>query len=288
MYHRKLSALLALLAMAAGGSALAGSSQAAVTGTIAKDVVDNDPVQVLGDSEVALVDGNVAFGWGYGSVTPRLTGTLRVVGGNNARYRVKVEAYDRANHRLGTTYDTTAGTPVHTNDPKDIAVDMEATSAPFVNRLVISVQKQGTGSWFTKASNDTPYLSLHDDDVKVLADGLDIGGLGFYAGDPTGPAELSWALGDDGAETATYSGYLHFDDYERCARVVLRSISPTGLQTGETKGPEHCPLDNSHQYKLDTIAAAPSTQATAVQVALQRKMSGKWADVKTQTVGIAE
>jgi hypothetical protein len=288
MYHRKLSALLALLAMAAGGSALAGTAHASVVGTIAKDVVDNDPVQVLGDSEVTLVNGNVAFGWGYGGVTPRLTGTLHVVGGNNARYRVKVDAYDRANHKLGSTYDTTAGTPIHTNDPKDVAVDMTATSAPFVNRLVVSVQKQGTGSWFTKASNDTPYLTLHDDDVQVLGDGIDVGGLGFYAGNPTGPAKLSWALGDDGSVTASYSGYVHFDDFSRCGRVVLRSLTPTGFQTGEVKGPQHCPTDNSHQHYDDTLAVPATTQASRVQVALQSKTGGVWQDVNTQTVGIAE
>src|SRR4051794_486520 len=76
MRFRKLIATLAMISATAGVSALASSAQAAV--------VDNDPLALLSDSEVTLTDGNVAFDWTQGTVTPRLTGRLNVVHGRRA------------------------------------------------------------------------------------------------------------------------------------------------------------------------------------------------------------
>jgi hypothetical protein len=288
-HHRKIGTLLAILATAAAGSALAGSANAAIVSSPLKDVVDNDPVQVLVDPEVKLIDANVAFAWGSGSTDSRLTGTLHIVDGDDARFRVKLASYDRSSKLLGTTYNTLAGTPIHTDAAKDIAVDMKGTSAPFVSRVEVSVQKQGTGDkWRTKGTNNTPFLNLADDDVTILGTGIDVGGSSFFMGAPLTPAKLRWALGDDGKMTGTYDGYLHFQDFSRCGRVELRYLSQLGLRTATVDGPQHCPADDAHYQEHDTLAAPASSLASKVEVAMQSKTGGVWQDVNTQTVSIAE
>ena len=69
MYAAKLGTMVAILATAAGFSAFAGSAQAQISGTIGGDVVDNDALQVNGDPDISLVDGNVAFEWGRGKTS---------------------------------------------------------------------------------------------------------------------------------------------------------------------------------------------------------------------------
>ena len=178
MYLSKLGTMVAILATAAGFSALAGRAEAQISGTIGGDIVDNDPLQVLGDPTITLTDGNVAFQSGHGKITARLTGTVHVVGGENARFRVRVDSFDRPGSLLGTAYDAPDGTSVH-RTVEDILVDMEATTAPSVSRVVVAVEKRGTsGKWITRAANET-YL---DDDI---------GGPGFGSLSPLTPATVA-------------------------------------------------------------------------------------------------
>jgi hypothetical protein len=285
MLPRKLAAMLAITA---GGLAFAGSAQASSI-PIGQVVVDNDEVQIFSDPEVDLVDGNVAFTWTNGTTGSRLTGTLRIVNGDDASFRVKVTSYDRAGNSLGNAYDDSAGHAIHTDDAKDIAVDMTAKSAPYVARVDVSVQKKSDATWHTKATNNTPYLTLHDDDVTLLGTGLDVGGSGFSAGAPTGPAKMHYTLGDDGKMTASLTESLHFDAFSRLGRVELRSLSSfPGLPSVNVDGPQHSAPDNGYYRYGDTIATAPSSGSNRVQVAMQSKTGGAWSDVNTQTVGIAE
>ncbi len=85
MYPSKLGTTVAILAVTAGFSALVDSAHAQISGTIGGDVVDNGACQVLGDRSIALTDGNMAFQWGRGETTSRLTGTVHVIGSENAR-----------------------------------------------------------------------------------------------------------------------------------------------------------------------------------------------------------
>jgi hypothetical protein len=284
--YRKFSAMVAILATTAGVAALAGSAQAQISGTIGGDVVDTDAIQVLGNSDISLTDGSVAFRWGRGTTSSRLTGTLHLLDADKARWRVRVDSFDRSGKRIGRAYDVADGTPVK-KEVKDIPVDMAGTSAPYVGRVLVAVEMQGASDkWVTKASNDT-YMNLHDDAVTLLGAGIDVGGPGFGTTGPLTPAFITWKIGDDGELTATYSGVMYHDDLALCGRVVLRSLASTGFQVGELDGPQHCPPDNGFYHDADTLATAPSADANRVEVAMQTK-NGGWNDVNTQIVSIAE
>src|SRR3954453_17379662 len=129
MRFRKLIATLAMISATAGVSALASSAQAAV--------VDNDALALLSDSEVTLTDGNVAFDWTQGTVTPRLTGKLNVVHGRRACYRVNIESYDLSNTRLHSTHggdECPADAKAHT-----YTVDLSGASDPLMTRVTVAV-----------------------------------------------------------------------------------------------------------------------------------------------------
>src|SRR3954452_16513862 len=119
--HRKISTTLAILATTAGAAALASSAQAQISPTIAVDVVDNDALQVVGDPDITLDDGNVAFQWGRGATSSRLTGTLHLTDADKARWRVRVDSFDRSGTLVGTEYDVANGTPAK-KEVKDIPV----------------------------------------------------------------------------------------------------------------------------------------------------------------------
>jgi hypothetical protein len=81
MSPSKLGTMVAILATAAGFSAHAGRAEAQISGTIGGDIIAKDPLQVLG--------------------------TIHVVGGENERFRVRVENYDRLDGLLGTAFNDT-------------------------------------------------------------------------------------------------------------------------------------------------------------------------------------
>jgi hypothetical protein len=68
---------------------------------------------------------------------------------------------------------------------------------------------------------------------------------------------------------------------------VLRSLSSTGFQVDELKGPRHCPTDDGFDHASYTLATAPTSQASRVQVAMQSQTGSLWQDVNSQTVSIA-
>jgi hypothetical protein len=240
--YRKLTTALTVLATTAGVSALASSAQAQISGTIGGDVVDNDALQVSGDPDISLTDGNVAFRWGGGMTSSRLTGTLHLTDADKARWRVRVDSFDRNGTLIGTAYDAPRGTGADTA-VKDIPVDMTGTVAPYVGRVLVAVEMQGdTPKWVTEASNDT-YMNLHDDSVTILGDGIDVGSGPFGYTGPMLPATFTWKIGNDGKLTGTYSGTLYHDDFAHCARVMLRSLA-VGFPGDELNGPEHCAHDN--------------------------------------------
>jgi hypothetical protein len=285
MQFRKIKTATAILAAAAGVSAFAGSAQAAV--------VDNDGLGILGDPEVTLTDANVAFDWSHSTVAPRVTGTLNMVNGDDACFRVRADSYDRYNKLVGTTYDDSDGHCRHKDAAKSISIDMSAPAAPYVQQVVVALEKQGTGDWKTKGQNNTMLLTLHDDLVTISGSGVDVGSLGFYAGDPTGAAMISWAIGDDGKLTASYDGFLHFDGFSRYGRVMIRALNNAGKALDKDAGSSWLPPDLDH-YAYEDKLSVTSADAVRLQVAMQTQLGTDangdptFQDDKVETVSVAE
>jgi hypothetical protein len=286
MHASKLGTLVAILATAAGFSAFAGSAQAQISGTIGGDVVDNDAIQVYGNSDISLVDGNVAFQWGFGKTSARLTGTVHLTDASRASWRVRVDTFDRSGTLIDTAYDKVKGTPVGDKDVKDIDVDMTTPTAPFIGRVDVAVEMQGAGPKFVQKASGSTYLTLHDDTVTITSNGLDVAGPGFRAFGT--PATISYKIADDGSMTATYDGVLYWDEnYPKCGRVVLRSLTSTGFVAGEVDGPDYCQKTNDTHSEAQTFSIGPNTFADHVEVAMQSRVGG-WGDIDTRTVSIAE
>jgi hypothetical protein len=284
MHASKLGTLVAILAAAAGFSALTGTAHAQISGTIGGDVVDNDALQVTGDPDISLTDGNVAFKWGYGKTSARLTGTLHLTDADKASWRVRVDSFDRSGALVDTAYDVSAGTPVK-KEVKDIDVDMTTGFVPYIDRVEVTVEMQGAGPNFLPKASAGTNLNLHDDSVTITSTGLDVAGPAFPL---TGlPATISYRIRDNGAMVATYDGVEYWDNFARCGRVVLRSLMPTGFETGEVDGPEHCQKTNDPYHEAQTFSTAPTTSADRVEVAMQSKVGG-WGDIDTRIVSIAE
>jgi hypothetical protein len=294
MFSTKLTAALAAAAMAAGAAGLAATAHASVVVTQATTVVDNDALTAVGNSEASLTGANAAFQYSGGSVDVHVTGTLHVVNGTSARYRVRVDSYDRAGNRLSTDYDDPKGTPIHIS-PKDVTLDMTTTSAPYVDKIEVSIEKQGTSvNWIPRGAMQTTHLSLHDDEVGISGVGIDFG-AGPYSSTGTpgygGPlmfAPFTWTLGDDGKMTGSVDGSIYWDDFSRCGRVVLRYLAPAGYDVHDVTGPQVCPKDDSIYHDPYKLAGDAVAGANAVEVALQSKTGGIWQDVDTQRVSIAE
>jgi hypothetical protein len=264
-------------------------------------VVDNDPFPTLyhdPDSEVTFSDGNVAWAWGNGTVTPQVTGTLHIVNGDDAKFRVRVDSYDSDGNLVGSAYDKKKGHPRHTDAATDIPVDMNAISGPNIRRAIVALEKEGIGpQWHTKDESILLELDTFDDDVTILGSGIDVGGLGFSEskGKPTEPAVVSWKLGDDGMLTATYTGYLHFDDFNKDAgRVIIRAIDPiSGREAARTEGGSHSPPDTGYHHYPDTLAVV--SEEASLEVVMQswvvtdpETQQGEWEDVGSQTVSVAQ
>jgi hypothetical protein len=301
MPHRTLPTLLALVASTAGGALLAGSAPATAATTVQGVVVDNDAFpDLLDHAEVTLTDGNVAFRWSNAVVTPRLTATLHIVEGDDACYRVRTDSFDAAGQLVGRAVDLEDGHCPRNDDATDIPVDMQAIGGPDVRRVQVSVQKQvievnKPPKWQSKDTSSLPYLTTHDDEVRILGSGLDVGGETWLTGAPTDAARVSWAIGDDGRLTATYTGFLHMKGFGSDAgRVVIRAINPfLDFTVATTEGGSHIPADNGHYAYEDTLAVT-SSNGSDLQVATQSLSQATpddpavWQDSGTQTVNVAE
>jgi hypothetical protein len=285
MQFRKIKTATALLAVAAGVSAFAGSAQAAV--------VDNDGFSILGDPEVTLTDANIAYDWTHSTVAPRLTGTLTMVNGDDACFRVRADSYDRYGTLIGTAYDDRSGHCRHKDAEKDLPIDMSAPAAPYVHQVIVSVEKKGNDEWKSKGEYNASLLSPHDDSVQIIGSGVDVGGLGFYAGDPTGSAKVSWAIGDDGRLTANYDGWLHFDNFGRYGRVMLRALNNAGKVQANQAGPDRIPKDNGHwpfEDKLSVTSEDSVRLSVVMQTQLGTDSNGNptYQDAGNQVVTVAE
>ncbi len=123
-----------------------------------------------GDPDISIIDGNVAFEYNRGTTSSHVTGTIHLTHAERASWRLRVQSFDRSGKRIGTAFDSEDGTTVFNQEVKDIDVDMDATSAPYVARVNVAVQMlNAADEWVTKASTETN-LNLHDDRVTLLGD----------------------------------------------------------------------------------------------------------------------
>ena len=269
-------------------------------------IVDNDPFPTLyhdPDSEVTFSGGNVAWAWGNGTVTPQVTGTLHIVNGDDAKFRVRVDSYDSDGNLVGSAYDKKKGHKRHTDAATEIPVDMNAISGPNIRRAIVALEKEGIGpQWHTKDESIVLELDTFDDNVTILGSGVDVGGPDFSNGAPTDPASVSWEIGDDGMLTATYTGYLHLKGFHGgSGRVVIRAINPiSGLEVARAEGDAYSPPDNGYHRYPDSPPDTPETlavasDAPALEVVMEswvvtdpETQQGTWEDVGSQTVSVAQ
>jgi hypothetical protein len=283
MKHRKPAAILAALAATVGVSALAASAQAVV--------VNHDPIGTLSaDPDLSLsTDSEVTFDYSNGEITPRLTGTLGT--GGDRCYRVHLYSYNGStllHDKRGNSY--CFNTAVH----HDRSIDLSEDPDPATDTVVVALEKQNnkTKEW-TEKSRATAGIALYMDPVRILGDGIDVGGFDFDAatGEPTGVTLVKWSIDDDGKATAAYNGTLHLDDwFPGCGRVELRYLDEAGKRVDTVDGGTNCPADKSHYKYTESLSAPASTQISQLRIAMQSSgdQGVTWQDVKTQTMSIGD
>jgi hypothetical protein len=277
MQHRKLTTTLAILAATTGVAAFAASAQAGV-------IVDSDPASLTGDPEVTLIgDPEVAFNFDSSGILPKLTGTLKVVNGDDACFRVRLASYDGAtllHDKPGITR------CLQTDQPREFSINLPEDRDALTDSVVVSVEKDGPQGWTTKDERQID-MNTFSDTFRIIGAGVDLGGDTFAAGDPTDKASVAWSI-DDGDATATYNGWYHFDAFLRRGRVQLRMLDENGALVEVKDGPEHFAPDLAHYQYQDVLASTPSPNVVEVEVAMQTKSGGVFSDVDTETVSIAQ
>jgi hypothetical protein len=299
-------AALAVLATAAASAAFAASAHATIDpGSLTsiprgQVTLDTFPfgfgVPSDGISTASFTNAAAKFTWYSGAVAAHLTGTLHVDNGQNAQFRLRVDGLTYNNGAVGTpVYDAARGTQI-TASSQDIPVDLTVPSAPDLGKLKVAIEEKSSSPKWVDRGEYYAQAIPHTDDVTILDRHLDVGGIGFASGAPTGPASVSWAVGTDGALTATYRGYLHFQGFSGSARVELRAINPlTGLPGTGVDGPTHSSNGTGHDVSGQDTVTLTSSSASSVQVVLQSWVSvpgeaggGHWDDIGSQTVSAGE
>lgn len=301
-------AALAMLATAAAVPAFTGSAHAGLSpgtgvpilrGQVTLETVPFGLVGTLnpdGVSDVNLMGAEAKFTWYRGAVAGRLTGTMHVDNGQLAQYRVRVDSLTGNNDEIGDpVYDKKAGTSP-SSASQDIPVDIAVPSAPDLLKMKIVLEEKSSGPKWVERGEYWSQAVPRNDDVKILAKHLDVGGIGFANGEPTDDAYVTWKVGTDGALTATYGGYVHFQGFSGSARVELRSIDPLlGTVSATADGDTHSSNGTGHDVSpKDTISLTSSSSPT-VDVVLQSWVSvpgeaggGHWDDIASQTVSAGE
>jgi hypothetical protein len=290
MQHRKLTTMLAIVAGAAGFSALAGSAHAAVIQNFWLDM-ENDPA-----GEVSLTDGNLSYDWSHGIITPKVHGTFKVVNGDDANFRVHVDSMDSAGSVIGSTYYTPQPGGFKNDAEHDFSFDMTATMAANVASVKIALEKDSSGAWKDKDHAYVPVFYPRTDDVKITDAGIDLGGYGFDAltQQPSDSAKVSYKIEADGKLTMSYAGYLHLgsDFYPRVARVQIRAIGDAGKVFATKNGPARYQLTPAYLRADEDQLSITTADATQLKVKIQEKdpYTGDWVDLPgdAQTVNVAE
>jgi hypothetical protein len=307
----KRGAALAVLATAAAIPAFAAGAQATV-GPIGgatsiprgQVTLETIPFGLVGPADssghsFSLDSGQAKFTWYQGNVAAHLTGTMHVDGAKNAQARVRIDSMTVNNDVLGTVYDDKNGTPI--NSPsQDVKVDMNVPAAPNLGKVkIVLEEKSNTAKWVDRGEYWAQFVP-RTDDVTILGSHLDVGGNEWDKGAPLTPATVTWKVGDDGALTATYRGYLHFQGFAGSARVEVRAIDPLlGLTSASVDGQTRTSNGAGHDM-FPTDVRVPETipltsYSPTLDVVIQSWVSvpgeadgGHWDDIASQTVSAGE
>jgi hypothetical protein len=302
-------AALAVLATAAALPAFAGGAQASlgpVTGTSAtpvgqvtlETVWSGFTIPSDGVSSARFTDADTQFTWYQGKVGAHVTGTLHVDNGALAQFRVRVDSLTVNNDVLGSpVYNDKADWAINSSS-QDVPIDVTVPSLPDLGKVKISVEeKSNTPKWVDRGDL---YAAFHPrtDDVTILSRHLDVGGNEWDKGAPLTPASVTWAVGDDGALTATYRGYLHLQGLAGSARVELRAIDPfTGRASAIADGTTRSSDGSGHEM-FPTDVRVPETipltsYSPTLDVVIQSWVSvpgedGHWDDIASQRISAGD
>jgi hypothetical protein len=301
--RRRRRVALAALALAAGIPAVATSAYATIApgpfpgtlkGQVTLETISFGFTGTPGPISTASFTGAEAqFTWYRGAVGAHLTGTMHVDGGQNALFRVRVDRLTVNNDVIGDpVYDKANGTVIKKSS-QDVTVDMAVPSAPNLGKLKIVLEEQGAGpNWRDRGEYYAQFVPRQDD-VTILGKHIDVGGSQWDNGAPLDPAVVSWAVGADGALTATYRGYLHFNGFAGSGRVELRNVDPlTGLPGASADGDTHSSDGNGHDVSPQDTVSLTSSSSPTVEVVMQSWVptpdGGYWSDLGSQTVSAGE
>jgi hypothetical protein len=249
----------------------------------------------------SLNPGQAQFTWYQGKVAAHLTGTMHVDGAKNAQARVRVDSLTVNNAEIGTpTYDNKAGTPINSSS-QDVPVDVNVPGAPNLGKVkIVLEEKSNTNKWDDRGEFYAQFVA-RTDDVTILGKHADIGGIGYSKGAPTDPAAVTWKVGDDGALTATYYGYLHLDGFSGTARTEVRAIDPVlGTVSARADSPQYQSNGAGHDEFPDPAKRVSETiplisYSPTLEVAIQSWVSvpgepggGHWDDIGSQTVSAGD
>ena len=231
--------------------------------------------------------GRLEFALRDSKIEPRLTGKLHVNDADGTCARIKLVYRDRDNDALTDPHFSTSRC-VDDDRHHEYDIDLNPYADDDIDDVRVTLQKQTASGWSAVESETYP-VDTTDDDVRITADGVDFGGLGFDLGVPQGSGEVSWEL--DGVKvTPRLGGGLHLNNSSGvCARVNLRYYMASGVYLTKRADEERCAEDNGHHFWIIDFDPHESNKIGKVKVQIQTQSSnGSWNVAGSQTVSIKE
>lgn len=271
-----------------GVGASAGAAQAVV--------IDSDNVTIATPgydfggydwaAGVPIGSGDLHYHWDDSEIRPHLTGTIHLNDADGTCGRMRMKYYDFD----GTLLETEYGDDVCANGDTHAAwsVDLDPYADPDIHHVTVSVQKETVSGWSTVES-ETEYINTHADNVKITADGVDLGLGDLDFGEPTSPATMTWSLSDEGVKPLLLGDVMLNNSSGVCARVNLKYMTDGGYVLTEEAGHEYCAPDNDlHRYGF-TLGSIRSDKLDKVKVQLQTlAANGNWQTAGWETVSIED
>jgi hypothetical protein len=271
-----------------GAGALASAAQAVV--------IDSDNLTIATPgydfggydwaAGVPIGSGDLHYHWDDSKIRPHLTGTIHLNDADGTCGRMRMKYYDFD----GTLLETEYGGEVCVDDDQhhSWSVNLEPYQDRDIHHVTVSVQKETVSGWSTVES-ETEYVNTHADNVKITADGVDLGLYDLDFGEPTSPAIMTWSLSDEGVKPSLYGDVMLNNSMGVCARVNLKYMTDAGYVLVEEAGHEYCAPDNDlHRYGF-TLGSIRSDKLDKVKVQLQTlAANGTWQTAGWETVSIED